>query len=291
MKSLAAAVILVVGAAVLLVSVVGRGATIEPCVDAPFDPLCVSVAFPTSSSSLATSDVPLASASLAPTLEPAPTQPVEYTFNDEFEGATLGHDWGNHWGTVKPSRWSRSHAKIVDGVLTLTAERTGAAWEGALVDTFDQFRQRYGFFSARVKVPEGRGLWATFWLAEDWAKSGIEIDIMEVCANLPGQHDGNDSTLVHQILHDASGNISASHGERFPDLTAGWHIFALDWQPESMKFYRDGVEFWRLDDASKIPSVPMAVILSLTTGNWCSKPDGTTPNPSTMLIDWVRVTK
>lgn len=292
-----------VGAAIILLGVVSRGATVEACADRPFDPLCVSVVFPTPSSAAVPSagvlstDVPsstgpLGSGSIEPTPGvPEPTTRVEYTFDDEFNGARLGRAWGNHWGTALPGRWSGSQAKVADGVLTLTAENTGSGWEGALVDTFRAFGQQYGYFSARVNVPQGRGLWASFWLAQDWARSGTEVDIMEVCANVPGTHDGNDATLVHHILHDANGDISASRGERLTDLTGNWHVFALDWRRDAMTFYRDGLEIWRLDDASKIPSVPMAVILSLTTGNWCGKPDATTPNPSTMQIDWVRVTR
>jgi beta-glucanase (GH16 family) len=292
----AAGAALVLGAALILAVFVGRGATVQPCVDSPADPLCVSVVFPTPaatglpSTGAPASGLPAGSGSIQPTpAAPQPTDLVAYTFHDEFNGTMLGRAWGNHWGTAKPGG-PGSHATVADGVLTLTTERTGSAWEGVFIDTFAAFRQQYGLFSARVKVPQGRGLWATFWLAEDWAKSGREVDIMEVCANLPGTHDGNDATLVHHIIHDANGDHSASKGERLPDLTADWHVFSLDWRRGAMTFSRDDVVVWNLDDASKIPNVPMAVIFSLTTGGWCGKPDATTPNPSVLQVDWVRVT-
>lgn len=293
----AAGVAIVLGAALILVVFVGRGATVEPCVNAPFDPLCVSLVFPTQSSTgPASSGVPstispFASGSVQPTQgPPQASEPVVYTFQDEFDGARLGRAWGNHWGTVKPGG-PGSQATVADGVLMLTAEKTGSAWEGAFIDTFRTFKQQYGLFSARVKVPQGRGLWAAFWLAEDWARSGTEVDVMEVCANVPGTHDGNDATLVHHIVHDADGDNVASHGERLTDLTTDWHVFGLDWRRDSLTFYRDGLEIWRFTDASKIPQVPMTVALNLTTGSWCGRPDATTPNPSMMQVDWVRVTR
>jgi beta-glucanase (GH16 family) len=299
----AAGVALVLGAALIWAVFVGGGATVLPCIDKPSDPLCVSIVFPTQASTGAppsgvpstgtpTSSVPDGSGPIQPSQGlPQPTDNVAYTFRDEFNGTKLGRAWANHWGTAKPGRWSGSQASVANGALTLTAEMTGSVWEGALVDTFRSFRQQYGVFSARIKVPQGRGLWATFWLAEDWAVSGTEVDVMEVCANVPGTHDGNDATLVHHIVHDATGDNSASQGERLPDLTADWHVFSLDWRRDAMIFSRDGLVVWTLDDASKIPNVPMAVILSLTTGSWCGKPDATTPDPSVMQVDWVRVTR
>jgi beta-glucanase (GH16 family) len=298
----AAGVALVLGAALIVAMFVWRGVTVQQCVDSPGDPLCISVVFPTPAGGPAStgvpstgdpgSSLPAGSGSVQPTGGvPQPTDQVAYTFNDEFNGTTLGPAWGNHWGTVKPGRWSGSQADIANGALTLTAETTGSVWEGALVDTFRSFTQQYGVFSARIKVPQGRGLWATFWLAEDWALSGREVDVMEVCANVPGTHDRNDATLIHHIIHDANGDNSASKGERLSDFTADWHVFSLDWRRDAMNFSRDGIVVWHLDDTSKIPNVPMAVIFSLTTGSWCGKPDATTPNPSVMQVDWVRVTR
>jgi Glycosyl hydrolases family 16 len=292
-----AGVALVAGAAaILLVWAVARGVAVTACPQAPFDPVCVSVVFPTplppsepgpSSSFGAVGSPAFPSGSLE---LPAPTNGVAYSFDDEFTGSSLSNAWGNHWGTQRPGRWSGSEVAVSNGFLSLTAERTPSGWQGGLIDTFATFRQQYGFFSARVKVPEGRGIWAAYWLAEDWQKTRTEVDIMEVCANVPGTHDGNDATLLHSILHAADGEHTGSQGSRLPDVTTDWHTIALDWRADHMSYYLDGAEIWRFQDVSNIPSVPLAVVFSLTTGGWCGLPDDTTPSPSVMQVDWVRVT-
>jgi beta-glucanase (GH16 family) len=117
----------------------------------------------------------------------------------------------------------------------------------------------------------------------------LEIDIAEFCAGPPGTHDGNDATLLHQIIHGADGGHVASHGTRGVDFSLDWHVYGLDWRADHVTFYLDGTELWSFTDASQIPHVPMAMIVSLAVGGWCGTPDATTPNPLSFQVDWVRV--
>ena len=63
-------------------------------------------------------------------------------------------------------------------------------------------------FSARVKIVEGNGLWPAFWLAQpqNKAREIAEIDVMEICANNVGVHNGNDITLLHHYVHKIDGS-------------------------------------------------------------------------------------
>jgi beta-glucanase (GH16 family) len=75
-----------------------------------------------------------------------------------------------------------------------------------------------------------------------------------------------------------------------PDFPARWHTFAVDWKPDAIVWYVDGVERRRFTDASVIPNEPMYLLLSLAVGgDWPGPPDSTTPFPSSMKIDYVRV--
>ena len=52
----------------------------------------------------------------------------------------------------------------------------------------------------------------------------------------------------------------------------------------------DGVEAWRLTDSGQIPTEPMYLLANLAVGgDWPGAPDDSTPFPSTLQIDYVRV--
>ena len=85
-------------------------------------------------------------------------------------------------------------------------------------------------------------------------------------------------------------DANAGHAWVGPDFSAGWHTFALDWQPGALVWYVDGVERWRYADASTIPDEPMYLLLDLAVGgDWPGAPDASTVLPSYFDVDYVRV--
>lgn len=291
------------GAAIML----GAG-VVRPCADRPYDPTCVVVgarggdggATDAPAGGVVGPDGELASIEPMPSATPgdgasgAPTPGSSadwsaYTFHDEFDGTELDPHWGRHWGSLGISELSRAQASVADGVLSIAAERTATGWTSDLLDTFASFRQRYGYFEARIRVPQGPGLWPAFWLADDWAASPAEFDVAEICANPPGTNHGNDVTVLHQIIHGEHVYRLGHKALRGEDLSKDWHTYAVDWRADHVSFYFDGVETWRYTDAATIPRMPMTVILSLELGTWCGRPEATTPSPAVMQVDWVRV--
>jgi beta-glucanase (GH16 family) len=228
------------------------------------------------------------------TPDPSPSvKPPVITFDDEFGGSTLGEVWGVHWPPFSLAGWSRSHAIVANGVLTIRATRVGSTWTSSLIDTTGWFRQRYGTFSARIRITEGKGLWPAFWLAQPPSPShGLaEGDVMEVCANPPGEDGGNDVTVLHNVIHKVDGHSAFSYPARVGNLAGGWHVYTLDWRAGSMTFYLDGVEVSHYA-GSDVPSVGMVIVLDLAVGGrWCGPPDSTTPTRATMQVDWVRATR
>jgi len=79
---------------------------------------------------------------------------------------------------------------------------------------------------------------------------------------------------------------------RTPDLSADWHVFGVEWEPDRIVWYLDGEEYWRYEDADHIPDVPMYLLVDLAVGgNWPGPPDGSTHWPADMLVDYVRIWK
>lgn len=230
---------------------------------------------------------------VAPT--PIPTPPV-YTFRDEFNGKTLGAIWGRHWDGFGSTTFSRSQVSVGNGVLTIKARRSGSKYVGGLIDTVGTFTQRYGVFSARMKIVEGNGLWPAFWLAQpqNAQHQQAEIDAMEVCANTVGVEDGNDITLLHHYVHRIDGSRSYAIGYRTDSLAGAWHVYTVEWRADHVTFSFDGVETstFTLAAAGDVPDMKMAVVLDQAAGGrFCGNTDATTPDVATLQVDWVRVTR
>jgi beta-glucanase (GH16 family) len=233
---------------------------------------------------------PLPGLTSGPTESGSPASPGNgYSFDDEFDGSSLSSVWLQHFNFDGiENTWSTSQASVANGLLTITASRTGGGWVSSLLDTKTTWTQKYGYFEARMKIPEGRGMWPAFWSYHGGGPGGdAEIDTMEVCANPLGTNGGNDASELHTTVFWAGGR-SAREETRSADLSLDFHVYGVDWRRDHLAFYLDGKEVARFTDASHIPSVAMPLILDLAVGgSWCGASDSTTPDNSQLLVDWV----
>jgi len=153
----------------------------------------------------------------------------------------------------------------------------------------------YGRIEARIKIPRGQGIWPAFWMLgaditkTPWPKCG-EIDIME--------NIGSEPKVIHQTVHGPgySGANGVTNSYRLEtDFADDFHVYAVDWQPDSLRWYIDGVLVRTVtpDDLRGNAWVfdhEFFLLLNVAVGgNWPGKPDKTTIFPQTMLIDYVRV--
>jgi beta-glucanase (GH16 family) len=93
---------------------------------------------------------------------------------------------------------------------------------------------------------------------------------------------------LHVMDHGQKHDIGHSWAE--PDTSSNWHRFGVDWSPQALVWYVDGVEAWRFTDSGQIPAEPMYLLANLAVGgDWPGAPDHSTPFPSTLQIDYVRV--
>jgi beta-glucanase (GH16 family) len=212
-------------------------------------------------------------------------------FADEFDGTALGTQWQTQmvWGQLTDGqleRYDPSALGLRDGELALTArEQHGGEvpYVSGAITTFDRFEFTYGYAEIRARMPAGRGLWPAFWLAAVNPQSSSEIDVVEFL--------GHEPDTMHMTLHydDAQGEHQEPQQTfRGPDFTADFHTFAVEWSPEAVVWYVDGVE--RARQTEGVPDEPMYLIANLAVGGpWAGAPSGETVFPAEYRIDWIRV--
>ena len=260
---------------------------------------------------------PTPMSTLTPTNTPAPTHtptpvstPLGQTgqwrlvFADDFEGQTLDKTkWTTCWSygcaTTSPSLWySATNVIVGNGIVRLRADNQPEFQHGRVIPYTSgmlstgggpdgsppRFTAQYGYFEARVRVPSGRGLWPAFWMLTP-AQRPPEIDIMEVLSK--------DPTRVHLHYHYVDGaGIVQDYGAAWEDgdFSAGWHTFGVEWRPDVIIWYVDGVERNRFE-GNDVAHEPLYMILNLQVGgkdSWSGPTDATTVFPAYYDIDYVR---
>ncbi|MFT5315955.1 MAG: hypothetical protein ACI9UK_001793, partial [Candidatus Krumholzibacteriia bacterium] len=149
------------------------------------------------------------------------------------------------------------------------------------------------------------GMWPAFWMMPEddayggWASSG-EIDIMEA---------SNNTTSVGGALHYGgmwpnNTSTSSSYSLGGANFADAFHIYAVEWEEDAIRWYVDGVLFatrtsaqWFSDGAPGNPRAPFDqeffIILNTAVGGFytgCTDANCITANlPQEFLIDYVRV--
>jgi beta-glucanase (GH16 family) len=229
----------------------------------------------------------------------------ELVWSDEFDEETINSDnWvfdtgAGGWGN---SEWQHytdrsENARVEDGVLVIEAlqeDYLGSDYTSARLKTQYLQTWTYGRVEARMKLPTGKGVWSAFWMLGDnfgtvgWPECG-EIDIMENIGN-PG--------IVYGTLHGpgySGGNgVGTSHAPTGVNLSEDYHVYAIEWEPDEIRWYVDDDLFQERND-SDVPGTwvydhPFFIILNLAIGGeWPGYPDESTVFPQQLLVDYVRV--
>lgn len=235
-------------------------------------------------------------------------------WSDEFEADTIN---SNNWNlqVVKAGRfndeWQRytnseKNAYVDNGNLVIKAIHESNThgmdqYTSARLNTANKQSWTYGKIAARIKLPEGNGMWPAFWMLganidenggdTPWPQCG-EIDILEL-------YGTNDDGVIEANLHYADSSNShaqmgAKHFKLQEDKFADdFHIFELEWDENKVTWFVDGEKYASIkiseDEFSEFHKDFFILLNIAVGGTWAGRPDETTKFPQYMYIDWVRV--
>ena len=245
-------------------------------------------------------------------------QPV---FTDDFDGPAGSAPNPASWNVVVDGTpyngeleyyTNRSNNVMLDGAghLVLTAQReafvdaSGQAsvlpYTSGRIDTHGHVAAQYGRVETRAKLVGGKGLWPAFWmLGEDidtvgWPSCG-EVDIFEL--------GGSNPALITGSLH-APGYYggNALHGHFVKEVGSfadDYHVYAFEWAADGARWLIDELPYTSRTPAGLAEQglawafdKPMYVVVNLAVGGiYDGNPDSNTPMPSSVSVDWVRVSK
>ncbi len=143
----------------------------------------------------------------------------------------------------------------------------------------------YGYVEARLRLPQGQGLWPAFWLLPADQESRPEIDVVETLGHRP------DTAELHYHHLDADGaEQDPGHEWSAPDLADGdWHEFAVDWEPGRITWIIDGRARWEVT-GDHVADEDLYLVLNLAVGgDWPGDPDEDTEFPAAVEAEWIRV--
>ncbi|WP_294960693.1 family 16 glycosylhydrolase [uncultured Flavobacterium sp.] len=242
-------------------------------------------------------------------------------WSDEFNGTTVDlTKWqsisGNGcpslcgFGNAEAQRYDPNQATIVkegaNSYLNIEAKYQPNAsfpdqpYASSKLTTEGKYSLKYGRVEARMKLSNAQGAWPAFWMLPvggNWPYTG-EIDIMEAKHRNPKSIDGT-------IHYDGGGYQFTGRSYSSPiDLSADFHVYAVEWGPNIIKWFVDDVLFhtatpnttvnggWPFNDNN------FYIILNLAVGSYgtpYTRVNGTGVEPipadfpAKLQVDYVRV--
>jgi hypothetical protein len=230
--------------------------------------------------------------------------------DDEFNGDTLGPDWGigtnlgtftdnstTYWKPYQQNEAEYLTASMVavqGGNLVLSVEGSSAisgpygskSYIAGYVTSYNKFAFQYGYIEFRVEMPDvaagkDTGLWPALWLLNSTYANSDEIDVLESF--------GADQTAIQMT---AQPNNAAK-----TTVTPGYHVLACLHQASTIAFYVDNKV---VRSFSQSMSSNMAILMGMQLGssafgwlpgpmpsNWPGGIHG--PMTADLKIDWVHV--
>ncbi|PLX17374.1 MAG: beta-glucanase/beta-glucan synthetase [Salinivirgaceae bacterium] len=203
---------------------------------------------------------------------------------------------------------SSENAYVENGNLVIQANHVSDEhgmdqYTSARLNTANKQSWTYGKIAARIKLPQGNGIWPAFWLLganidenggdTPWPQTG-EVDILEL-------YGSKDDAVVEANMHyaDASGSHAmmgaASYKLEDGIFADSFHVFELEWDSKKIAWIVDGHQYASTsieeDDRSEFHKDFFILLNVAVGGSHAGRPDSTTNFPQKMYVDWVRVYK
>ena len=192
---------------------------------------------------------------------------------DEFTTG-LSSTWGLYEGAGNDGAGKRvaSAVSVSGGILTISGDSKGNTGGMAWNDD-----QRFGKWEIRARFPKGDEQYhpvLILWPQGEWPQGG-EVDFAETTSA---------AADVSFYLHYSSRNQQKSATRKL-DLTQ-WHNYAVEWVDGRITGYIDGQQWFQSTDGATMPPGQMHPTIQLD-----YFPDGGSPRPSQMQVDYMRIYK
>jgi len=221
-------------------------------------------------------------------------------WNDEFNGTSLDtSQWqAQNTGLVfnnEKQYYLPSQVGVSGGQLHITANDQpfgGKQYRSGRIEAITE--RTFGRFEVRADLPSTQGMWPAIWLfpkTVNWPTGG-EIDIMENRGSQPTRIEGayhwGTSIPAHQSTFGVYTATDA--GGQPVDFQAGFHDYAVEWDPSQIRYFVDGNAYFTVNTATApISSTPMSLIINLAVGgDFGGDPNGTTVFPQVMDVEYAR---
>lgn len=236
-------------------------------------------------------------------------------WRDEFDGTALDLDKWTYDTARNKVGWyngelqyysAGENSRVANGRLTIEARHEKLDpthfpdWGGQEYTSAKIFSKgagwTYGYYEVRAKLPCAPGTWPAIWMLpvdmKTWPDDG-EIDIMEQV--------GAEPNLIYASLHTRLYNhtikTQRSAQKLVPTSCTAFHVYQLDWRPDSITLGVDGRGILRV--RNDVPGgkgawpffTPFKMILNLAIGgDWAAaKGIDDAAMPQRMEVDYVRV--
>jgi len=222
--------------------------------------------------------------------------------SDEFDGDNLdlkkwtrGLGW---WKGRQPALFSDKNVTVSDGKLHLTMRKEKLPEEVEKLGykdytsacLYSKVRAHYGYYEVKAKPMDSAGS-SSFWFqVEDVPGWLTEIDVFEIGGKAPGfEHKYNMNLHVFKTpqekKHWSVGGVWVAPWR----LADDYHVYGLEWTPEEIKYYVDGVVVRTVENTHW--QQPLFMIFdSETMPNWFGMPKDE-DLPSTYSVEYVRAWK
>lgn len=153
------------------------------------------------------------------------------------------------------------------------------------------FSAQYGYFEARMLVPEAPGTWPAFWMLPNPnlvvpEKTVAEIDAVE----LYGHQPTGSCQSTHQFFNGKDGGVVRCSSARWESVTeaARWHTYGVSIAPDTVTFFIDDVM------VASSPQVrggsdPMFFLVDLALGGGWPVDLTSVRGHANLYVDYVRV--
>jgi beta-glucanase (GH16 family) len=225
-------------------------------------------------------------------------QSWQLVWQDEFNGS-IGPHWvfetgAGGWGNNELQYYRRENATIENNALVITARREdfgGQRYTSARMKTQGLKTFKYGRIEARIRLSMGLGQWPAFWMLGanlpqvGWPASG-EIDIMERINN-----EARTFGTIHWQDHN---NVHAQYGGNLPHDPTRWHVYAVEWDANAIKWFVDGTQYHEANIAGGVNGTSefhneFFLLLNFAIGgNWPGFTIDDSRLPARMEVDYVR---